>query len=146
MNLLGFGYVSTELMVLGFISLLLTFGQNYIAKICIPLKIAKTMLPCPRMEDRLKKTDSHDHLDHQRRLLWNEHRFLSGGDEEVECKLVSASCYLCLLSHLHTNQQVYKWNYAYSIWSARKTTIHSCWDKTIVSLVWCFRLHVNDRV
>lgn len=36
-----------ELMVLGFISLLLTFGQNYIAKICIPEKAGNTMLPCP---------------------------------------------------------------------------------------------------
>ncbi|RZC67414.1 hypothetical protein C5167_011114 [Papaver somniferum] len=38
--------VKGELMVLGFISLLLTFGQNYIAKICVPLRIADTMLPC----------------------------------------------------------------------------------------------------
>ncbi|KAI3921943.1 hypothetical protein MKX01_005632 [Papaver californicum] len=38
--------VKGELMILGFISLLLTFGQNYIAKICVPLRIADTMLPC----------------------------------------------------------------------------------------------------
>ncbi|MCL7038223.1 hypothetical protein MKW94_023685 [Papaver nudicaule] len=38
--------VKGELMVLGFISLLLTFGQNYIARICVPLRIADTMLPC----------------------------------------------------------------------------------------------------
>lgn len=35
-----------ELMIVGFISLLLTFGQNYIAKICIPVRVAETMLPC----------------------------------------------------------------------------------------------------
>ncbi|KAI4374867.1 hypothetical protein MLD38_012810 [Melastoma candidum] len=37
-----------ELMVLGFISLLLTFGQTYITKICIPDDAANTMLPCPK--------------------------------------------------------------------------------------------------
>ncbi|KAJ0643003.1 hypothetical protein HanOQP8_Chr16g0639951 [Helianthus annuus] len=39
--------VKAELMVLGFISLILTFSQYYIAKICIPDKVADTMLPCP---------------------------------------------------------------------------------------------------
>jgi mlo protein len=33
-------------MVLGFISLLLVFGQNYIIKICISNHAADTMLPC----------------------------------------------------------------------------------------------------
>ncbi|KAG0488482.1 hypothetical protein HPP92_007044 [Vanilla planifolia] len=43
--------VKSELMVLGFISLLLTFGQNYIAKICIPESVADTMLPCRLYDD-----------------------------------------------------------------------------------------------
>jgi mlo protein len=38
--------VKAELMVLGFISLLLVFGQNYIIKICISNHAANTMLPC----------------------------------------------------------------------------------------------------
>ncbi|KMZ71076.1 MLO-like protein [Zostera marina] len=38
--------VKTELMILGFISLLLTFGQAYISKICIPTNYADSMLPC----------------------------------------------------------------------------------------------------
>jgi mlo protein len=38
--------VKAELMVLGFISLLLVFGQNYIIKICISSHAADTMLPC----------------------------------------------------------------------------------------------------
>uniref|UniRef100_A0A0E0PID0 MLO-like protein n=1 Tax=Oryza rufipogon TaxID=4529 RepID=A0A0E0PID0_ORYRU len=46
--------VKTELMVLGFISLLLVFGQNYIIKICITEKAADTMLPC-----RLKASTIH---------------------------------------------------------------------------------------
>uniref|UniRef100_A0A1J3JI39 MLO-like protein n=1 Tax=Noccaea caerulescens TaxID=107243 RepID=A0A1J3JI39_NOCCA len=42
-----------ELMLMGFISLLLTIGQNYIAKICIPKSIAESMRPCSAAE--LKK-------------------------------------------------------------------------------------------
>ncbi|PKU72837.1 MLO-like protein 10 [Dendrobium catenatum] len=57
--------VKSELMVLGFISLLLTFGQNYIAKICIPESVADTMLPC-----RLVETNEDD-KEHRRRLLWS---------------------------------------------------------------------------
>ncbi|THG22396.1 hypothetical protein TEA_012616 [Camellia sinensis var. sinensis] len=41
------GFGTLKLMVLGFISLLLTFGQHYIANICIPIKLADTMFPCP---------------------------------------------------------------------------------------------------
>lgn len=52
-------------MVLGFISLLLTFGQSYIAKICIPEKAANTMLPC-----NLQKKSEEEH-DAGRRLLWD---------------------------------------------------------------------------
>ncbi|KAI6671624.1 hypothetical protein NL676_006509 [Syzygium grande] len=40
--------IKCELMILGFISLLLTFGQSYIAKICIPTSVAETMLPCDK--------------------------------------------------------------------------------------------------
>ncbi|XP_063948511.1 MLO-like protein 9 [Daucus carota subsp. sativus] len=65
--------IKGELMVLGFISLLLTFGQSYIARICISEHIANTMLPC-------KKPEVHDNKNaSNRRLLWNEHRMLSGG-------------------------------------------------------------------
>ncbi|KAK9069388.1 hypothetical protein SSX86_011291 [Deinandra increscens subsp. villosa] len=40
--------VKAELMILGFISLILTFSQYYIAKICIPIDVADTMLPCAK--------------------------------------------------------------------------------------------------
>ncbi|KMZ67114.1 hypothetical protein ZOSMA_279G00180 [Zostera marina] len=43
--------VKDELMILGFISLLMTFCRNYIAKICIPEKVADTMLPCALKPD-----------------------------------------------------------------------------------------------
>lgn len=35
-------------MLLGFISLLLTIGTRFIAKICIPAELGSTMLPCKR--------------------------------------------------------------------------------------------------
>ncbi|ONK64241.1 uncharacterized protein A4U43_C07F23590 [Asparagus officinalis] len=42
--------IKAELMLLGFISLLLTFGQNYISSVCIPVHVANTMLPCKAPE------------------------------------------------------------------------------------------------
>ncbi|MED6183560.1 hypothetical protein PIB30_038964 [Stylosanthes scabra] len=42
--------IKSELMLLGFISLLLTFGTNYIKKICIPKGVGDTMLPCKKVE------------------------------------------------------------------------------------------------
>ncbi|ESQ50754.1 hypothetical protein EUTSA_v10022612mg [Eutrema salsugineum] len=86
--------IKSELMILGFISLLLTFGQNYILKICIPSHVAHTMLPCPAptawKEEEDEKGEGH------RRLLWFEHRFLSGDEppskrcEEGYEQLISA--------------------------------------------------------
>ncbi|KAL8143656.1 hypothetical protein V2J09_016688 [Rumex salicifolius] len=55
--------VKSELMVMGFISLIFTFSQSYAAKICIPAKLADTMLPCKA--DGKSDTSSSTH----RRLL-----------------------------------------------------------------------------
>ncbi|CBI40746.3 unnamed protein product, partial [Vitis vinifera] len=41
--------IKAELMLLGFISLLLTIGTRFIAKICIPAELGSTMLPCKQM-------------------------------------------------------------------------------------------------
>uniref|UniRef100_A0A7N0VLD3 MLO-like protein n=1 Tax=Kalanchoe fedtschenkoi TaxID=63787 RepID=A0A7N0VLD3_KALFE len=67
--------VKSELMVLGFISLLLTFFQMYIIKICISADVAKTMLPCKHSDESQKSED-----EHRRRLLWHDRRFLSSED------------------------------------------------------------------
>ncbi|CAK9313260.1 unnamed protein product [Citrullus colocynthis] len=99
--------VKGELMVLGFISLLLTFGQNYIAKVCIPSKYANTMLPCPYRGTLPKSShglEPQDHdeetTDHHRRLLWYEHRRRLGGGASVEsCK--SGYTQLISLNGLH---------------------------------------------
>ncbi|PON49374.1 Mlo-related protein [Parasponia andersonii] len=73
--------VKAELMILGFISLLLTFGQSYIARICIPIKVAQTMLPCARKE--VAKSGEEEH---RRKLLWFEHRFLAAAGSAPKCK------------------------------------------------------------
>ncbi|KAJ7944034.1 MLO-like protein [Quillaja saponaria] len=70
--------VQAELMVLGFISLLLTFGQTYIARICISAKAADSMLPCP--------SDGVNDGDHRRKLLWFERRYLAADSDTPKCK------------------------------------------------------------
>ncbi|KAK2988206.1 hypothetical protein RJ640_020688, partial [Escallonia rubra] len=72
--------IKGELMVLGFISLLLTFGQNYIAGLCIKEKYANTMLPC-RQSYHAPKAGAD-----RRKLLWNEHRILASGSAAKGCK------------------------------------------------------------
>ncbi|KAF6173596.1 hypothetical protein GIB67_022955 [Kingdonia uniflora] len=61
-----------ELMVTGFISLILTIGQVYIGRICIPIKAADSMLPCP-----LRRAEMEDTEEHRRKPLWNDCRFLA---------------------------------------------------------------------
>ncbi|RCV36040.1 hypothetical protein SETIT_7G288000v2 [Setaria italica] len=51
--------VKAELMVLGFISLLLVFGQNYIIKICISNHAADTMLPCKLKSELAEAAGGH---------------------------------------------------------------------------------------
>ncbi|XP_057975479.1 MLO-like protein 9 [Malania oleifera] len=82
--------IKSELMVLGFISLILTFGQVYIIKVCIPVTLADTMLPCPKRGDYSHAEAAHEPGntggEHHRRLLWNERRFLAADSEPPDCK------------------------------------------------------------
>ncbi|XP_073137171.1 MLO-like protein 8 [Henckelia pumila] len=64
--------VKAELMILGFISLILVFSQYHIADICIPVSVADTMLPCPAAGQ-------------PKRRLFNEHRILAAKNEPT-CK------------------------------------------------------------
>ncbi|XP_030447948.1 MLO-like protein 6 [Syzygium oleosum] len=57
--------IKSELMLLGFISLLLTVGQGPITNICIPKKVGATWHPCNKKEDELLDEES----DHSRRRL-----------------------------------------------------------------------------
>ncbi|KAK0608191.1 hypothetical protein LWI29_026959 [Acer saccharum] len=51
--------IKEELMLLGFISLLLTVCQNTIAKICIPQHLSTKWMPCKKQQDNQTKTTSH---------------------------------------------------------------------------------------
>ncbi|XP_020228457.1 MLO-like protein 10 [Cajanus cajan] len=76
--------VKAELMILGFISLLLTFGQSYIVKICISEKIASKMLPCPyNYESTDSASDTEEN--HRRKLLSYERRYLAADTTSYKC-------------------------------------------------------------
>ncbi|XP_020219916.1 MLO-like protein 9 [Cajanus cajan] len=91
--------IKAELMILGFISLLLTFGQNYISKVCIPERFSYTMLPCLPVEKRGGGHGEHgaapheeeggeaEAEEHHRRLLSYERRFLSAEAGGHSCEL-----------------------------------------------------------
>ncbi|XP_041020380.1 MLO protein homolog 1-like [Juglans microcarpa x Juglans regia] len=80
--------IKAELMLLGFISLLLTVSTRFIAKICIPAELEDTMLPC-KPYDQYKKDDTDDddkgggNYDRRKLLSYAENvvwrRVLAGG-------------------------------------------------------------------
>ncbi|CAJ1930696.1 unnamed protein product [Sphenostylis stenocarpa] len=76
--------VKAELMILGFISLLLTFGQSYIVKICIPAKLADKMLPCPYKYKEADKA-SNSGGNHRRKLFAYERRYLAADSTSFKC-------------------------------------------------------------
>ncbi|KAK3206036.1 hypothetical protein Dsin_020082 [Dipteronia sinensis] len=65
--------IKSELMLLGFISLLLTVGQSWITDICIPKSVADTWHPCgKKQEEEVYKGDTDQEeteSEHRRRLL-----------------------------------------------------------------------------
>lgn len=67
--------IKSELMLLGFISLLLTVGGNFISKICIPESVANTWHPCDKGREaelnNEKETTEQETTEHEnrRRLL-----------------------------------------------------------------------------
>ncbi|KAK1400716.1 Seven transmembrane MLO family protein [Heracleum sosnowskyi] len=44
--------MKAELTILGFISLLLSVSTTYVVKICIPIKLGKTLLPCQHYKEK----------------------------------------------------------------------------------------------
>ncbi|KAF2289960.1 hypothetical protein GH714_039321 [Hevea brasiliensis] len=67
--------IKSELMLLGFISLLLTVGQGPITKICIPKSIGDTWHPCNKKQD--------SKLNNQRKLLSNSSSGSNGSDRRI---------------------------------------------------------------
>ncbi|GJM97375.1 hypothetical protein PR202_ga14297 [Eleusine coracana subsp. coracana] len=74
--------VKAELMVLGFISLLLVFGQNYIIKICITEEAADTMLPCKLKATTYDAVTGKDHTNDPRVVPDASNHGEGGGDHE----------------------------------------------------------------
>ncbi|XP_038709845.1 MLO-like protein 13 isoform X2 [Tripterygium wilfordii] len=68
-----------ELMLLGFISLLLTVGQGVIQRICMPPGLASHMLPCK------KHAEGHNHEKYSLQTLNNGRRLLSVGVGSEYC-------------------------------------------------------------
>lgn len=121
-------FLFEELMLLGFISLLLTVGQSPISNICIPKKIGATWHPCSKkQEEKLnsgypgkKGEDSSSSAeDHGRKLLAaaeSSRRILAGADGSDKCAAKVSN-------HLKT---------LFDYYSPKQNCVH----------FWCFR--VND--
>ncbi|KAF2312517.1 hypothetical protein GH714_034938 [Hevea brasiliensis] len=62
--------IKSELMLLGFISLLITVGTKPISKICIPEKAANIMLPCKDGAKYDYEKDNYGKDNDRRKLLW----------------------------------------------------------------------------
>lgn len=83
-----------ELMILGFLSLLLTFGQSYMVKLCMPANATDIMLPC---QSRATRDAKNDEDEHHRKLLYYERRYLSEDGAPYNCKEVTMLVYLRFL-------------------------------------------------
>ncbi|KAG9453356.1 hypothetical protein H6P81_006260 [Aristolochia fimbriata] len=86
--------IKAELMLLGFISLLLTVGQGTIAKICIPERVANTWHPCKAKttavttseDDQTLPSDDDDIIGRRKLLsIINHRRILAGGGGTNKC-------------------------------------------------------------
>lgn len=86
--------VHAELMLLGFISLLLTVGTRFLPKICISTKYGDTMLPCQLNESKYSDKGGKDKgnkgggdddrrrklLSHAENMIWRRVLAPSAGD------------------------------------------------------------------
>lgn len=72
--------IKSELMLLGFISLLLTVGQSVISNICIPASVGATWHPCGKKQESALDKGTEDESEHRRRLLsLTSRRLLAAG-------------------------------------------------------------------
>ncbi|XXG81171.1 hypothetical protein AAC387_Pa09g1868 [Persea americana] len=89
--------IKQELMLLGFISLLLTVGQGPISKICVSQKVGNSWHPCDKKQEATDnstdtETSSDDNSDsddmsHARKLLW------SSGSESTFRRILAGASY-----------------------------------------------------
>ncbi|POO01627.1 Mlo-related protein [Trema orientale] len=86
--------IKSELMLLGFISLLLTVGQGLISNICINKAIGATWHPCnskkeSKVQPGTNEEDDDDHNGHRRKLLSSQDHFSDLGGKAVRRVLAS---------------------------------------------------------
>eukprot|EP00268_Persea_americana_P001536 TRINITY_DN10471_c0_g1_i4.p1 TRINITY_DN10471_c0_g1~~TRINITY_DN10471_c0_g1_i4.p1 ORF type:complete len:505 (-),score=78.34 TRINITY_DN10471_c0_g1_i4:236-1750(-) len=74
-----------ELMLLGFISLLLTVFQTLISHICMPKDLSYHMLPCKRTKNGSTSEQGSHYREYSHELKWNRRRLLSGASESNHC-------------------------------------------------------------
>ncbi|MBA0845351.1 hypothetical protein Goarm_023426 [Gossypium armourianum] len=93
--------LKSVLMVLGFMSLILTVSRSFISKICIPNEVANSMLPCRKTLDPSRTTQ---HLGYDQ--IWSVHgwheRILD--DENVSPEYCDSKGKTSLISEEGTNQ------------------------------------------
>lgn len=115
-----------ELMLLGFISLLLTVGQGPITNICISKEVGATWHPCnKKQEAKLDKyaKSNYDGANERRRLLWDAdgpaRRILAGGGGDDKCAAkVGLNNFFFFFSTLKTKfwilLYIWKWKFTFS--------------------------------
>lgn len=92
--------IKEELMLLGFISLLLTVFQGFIGNLCIPEPLTSYMLPCPKETAEPK---DHTHNERAFQHSWSKRRLLSGGENANHCAKKGKAQFMSLeaLHQLH---------------------------------------------
>lgn len=97
-------------MILGFISLLLSVSATYVVKICIPVKLGKTLLPCQHynekggLYDNKGENEGGDRrklLSYAETMMW--HRSLAARDEQENycaAKVGALSCCQYICTHM----------------------------------------------
>lgn len=78
--------IYAELMLLGFISLLLTVFQGFISDICMPKHLASFMLPCKKKND---SQEGNNHNKYTYQPLWSKRRLLAEGVHHCEQKVLN---------------------------------------------------------
>ncbi|KAI9124694.1 hypothetical protein K1719_004616 [Acacia pycnantha] len=87
--------VKGELMLMGFLSFMLTILQSSISNICISRRVASTWRPCVSYEDKTLKVAGHDETNSRKLLEYSTRRFLAtkGDDQCGEGKVAFVSAY-----------------------------------------------------
>lgn len=131
----------TELMLLGFISLLLTVFQGLVSHICIPTDLVSIMLPCKRETPEAKHHG--DYTSSQ--AIYNIHRRLLSEDSSSSGHCVKKVKCMTWIFELHMDNSVF-WNLnnkqlSFNLW---KVTVEGKKSRLILfffSVLFRARLH-----